>query len=67
MTDLATIALRPAGPADAESIAALFTDEGYPAGPSDIVARLERFATLRAERSKQHRRPASRAAWCRIG
>ena len=48
MTDQATIALRPAGPADAESIAALFTDEGYPAGPSDIVARLERFATPEA-------------------
>ena len=30
------------------SIAALFTDEGYPAGPSDIVARLERFATPEA-------------------
>ena len=27
------------------TIAALFTDEGYPAGPSDIVARLERFAS----------------------
>ena len=48
MTDQATIALRPAGPADAEAIAALFTDEGYPAGPSDIVARLERFATPEA-------------------
>jgi GNAT superfamily N-acetyltransferase len=44
MTDQATIALRPAEPADAESIATLFTDEGYPAGPSDIVARLGRFA-----------------------
>ena len=31
-----------------KSIAALFTDEGYPAGPSDIVARLERFATPEA-------------------
>jgi ribosomal protein S18 acetylase RimI-like enzyme len=30
---------------DAESIAALFTDEGYPAGPSDIVERLGRFAS----------------------
>ncbi len=44
MTDQATVMLRPADPADAESIATLFTDEGYPAGPSDIVARLERFA-----------------------
>jgi GNAT superfamily N-acetyltransferase len=45
MTDQATITFRPAEPADAEPIAALFTDEGFPAGPSDIVARLERFST----------------------
>lgn len=38
-----TIELRPALPADADAIAALFTDEGYPAGPSDIVERLARF------------------------
>lgn len=38
-----TIELRPARPADADAIAALFTDEGYPAGPSDIVERLARF------------------------
>ncbi|MGZ6342748.1 MAG: GNAT family N-acetyltransferase [Candidatus Limnocylindrales bacterium] len=38
-----TIDLRPARPSDAEAIAALFTDEGYPAGPSDIVERLARF------------------------
>jgi len=43
MTDAAQILLRPGRPADAAAIAALFTDEGYPAGPSDIVARLERF------------------------
>jgi GNAT superfamily N-acetyltransferase len=48
MTDQATILLRPAQPTDAEGIAAMFTDEGYPAGPSDIVARLERFATPEA-------------------
>jgi GNAT superfamily N-acetyltransferase len=30
--------------ADAERIAAIFTDEGYPAGPSAVVARLARFA-----------------------
>jgi ribosomal protein S18 acetylase RimI-like enzyme len=48
MTDQATILLRPAEPADAEGIAAMFTDEGYPAGPSDIVVRLERFATEHA-------------------
>ena len=29
----------------AEAIAALFTDEGYPAGPSDIVERLGRFSS----------------------
>jgi len=48
MTDQAAILLRLADAADAESIATLFTDEGYPAGPSDIVARLERFATPHA-------------------
>jgi len=45
MTDAPPIALRPATSADAERIAALFTDEGYPAGPSDIVERLERFSS----------------------
>ncbi len=43
MTDTAQVVLRSAQPADAAAIAALFTDEGYPAGPSDIVARLEHF------------------------
>jgi GNAT superfamily N-acetyltransferase len=42
MTD-ATLTLRPASTDDAEAIATLFTDEGYPAGPSDIQARLARF------------------------
>lgn len=37
--------LRPAAAADAETIATLFTDEGYPAGPSDILERLTRFAS----------------------
>lgn len=37
--------IRPAAAVDADAIAALFTDEGYPAGPSDIVERLERFAS----------------------
>jgi GNAT superfamily N-acetyltransferase len=37
--------IRPASATDAETIAALFTDEGYPAGPSDIVERLTRFAS----------------------
>jgi len=44
MTDQSTILLRTAEPTDAEAIATLFTDEGYPAGPSDIAVRLERFA-----------------------
>ena len=35
--------LRTATRADAEAIAALFTEEGYPAGPSDIAGRLARF------------------------
>ena len=48
MTDQATITLRRAEPSDADSIATMFTDEGYPAGPSDIVVRLERFATPEA-------------------
>jgi GNAT superfamily N-acetyltransferase len=44
MTDPATITFRPAVADDAAPIAALFTDEGYPAGPSDIRSRLTRFA-----------------------
>ena len=43
MTDTPQLVLRLARAADAQAIAALFTDEGYPAGPSDIVARLGRF------------------------
>jgi GNAT superfamily N-acetyltransferase len=45
MTDPAGFTVRPALPSDADSIATLFTDEGYPAGPTDIVERLERFAS----------------------
>jgi ribosomal protein S18 acetylase RimI-like enzyme len=45
VTDRSAVNLRPAAPADADAIASLFTDEGYPAGPSDILARLERFAS----------------------
>jgi GNAT superfamily N-acetyltransferase len=44
VTDTA-IQLRSARASDAEAIAALFTDEGYPAGPSDIVDRLARFGS----------------------
>jgi len=44
MTDPAAANLRSAQASDAEAIANLFTDEGYPAGSSDILVRLERFA-----------------------
>jgi GNAT superfamily N-acetyltransferase len=40
-----TVTLRRAEASDAEAIAALFTDEGYPTGPSDIIERLGRFAS----------------------
>ena len=40
-----TVTLRPATASDAEAIATLFTDEGYPAGPSDIVERLHRYSS----------------------
>ena len=45
MIERQAIALRTATADDADSIASLFTDEGYPAGPSDIVERLGRFAS----------------------
>jgi ribosomal protein S18 acetylase RimI-like enzyme len=44
MTHEADLSLRPALPSDAAAIATLFTDEGYPAGSSDIVGRLAHFA-----------------------
>jgi len=45
MTDTeAAPTFRDAEPADADWIAGLLSDEGYPAGGSDIVRRLERFA-----------------------
>lgn len=37
------IRLRPATDDDAGRIAALLTDEGYPTGPSDVLARMARF------------------------
>jgi len=45
MTDRQPITLRPAEPADIDRIASLFTDEGYPSGPSDIADRLARYAS----------------------
>ena len=41
----AAVTIRPAAPADAERFAALLTDEGYPAGASDLEARIGRFST----------------------
>jgi GNAT superfamily N-acetyltransferase len=41
------VVVRPALPADADRIAALFTDEGYPVGTSGVVARLERVEAER--------------------
>ena len=43
MIDQTAVSFRPATASDAERIATLFTDEGYPAGPTDIVERLGRF------------------------
>ena len=45
MTDAATVTIRPASVADAGRLAALLTDEGYPAGETDLAARIERFST----------------------
>lgn len=45
MNDPAQITLRPAGATDAERLANLLTDEGYPAGASDLAARIARFSS----------------------
>ena len=45
MSDPSAITFRTADVADAPAIAAMFTDEGYPAGPTDIKTRLTRFAS----------------------
>lgn len=49
MNDAATVTVRAATADDAERLASLLTDEGYPAGASDLAARLERFAGLGSE------------------
>ena len=49
MTERQEIALRPATEADAEAIASLLTDEGYPSGPSDILERLSRFGSAHSQ------------------
>lgn len=40
----AAVTVRPATADDAERFASLLTDEGYPAGASDLAARIERFS-----------------------
>lgn len=45
MSDAATVTIRAATAADAGRLAALLTDEGYPAGESDLASRIERFST----------------------
>jgi GNAT superfamily N-acetyltransferase len=44
MNDPAQITLRPAQAGDAERLASLLTDEGYPAGATDLAARIARFS-----------------------
>ena len=44
MNDAAQLTIRAATAADADRLASLLTDEGYPAGPSDLARRIERFA-----------------------
>jgi GNAT superfamily N-acetyltransferase len=43
MIEQGPVTLRPVSAADAERIAALFTEEGYPAAASTIAGRIERF------------------------
>jgi GNAT superfamily N-acetyltransferase len=44
MNDSAQLTLRAATASDADRLASLLTDEGYPAGPSDLARRIERFS-----------------------
>jgi GNAT superfamily N-acetyltransferase len=45
MTETHAVTVRQATNDDAEAIASLLTDEGYPSGPSDITDRLSRYAS----------------------
>ncbi len=45
MNEAGNVMLRDATAADAERLAAMLTDEGYPAGASDLAGRIERFST----------------------
>ena len=42
----ANVTVRPATPDDAERLDSLLTDEGYPAGGSDLATRMERYGAL---------------------
>ena len=56
MNDVAQLTIRPAAEDDAERLAALLTDEGYPAGPSDLERRIRGFAATAARCSSRSRR-----------
>lgn len=45
MNDAAQVTIRGASTADAERLATMLTDEGYPAGPSDLAARIARYSS----------------------
>lgn len=45
MNDASQLTIRAAAEDDADRLAALLTDEGYPAGPSDLARRIARFGT----------------------
>ena len=45
MNDAAAVTVRAATADDAERFASLLTDEGYPAGASDLAARIARFSS----------------------
>ncbi len=42
----ANVTVRPATPDDADRLASMLTDEGSPAGSSDMAARIERYRAL---------------------
>ncbi len=45
MNDAPTVTVRAAVASDAGRLASLLTDEGYPAGASDLAERIERFSS----------------------
>ena len=42
----ANVTVRPATADDAERLASLLTDEGYPAGSTDLASRIERYTAM---------------------